>query len=210
MSFKEYVGKWFNLFDEKILLNTLNQLEKLYRKNLILPAQNQVFRAFHECQYDNCQVIMIGADPYPQKGVANGILFSNDLDNKIISPSLEIIMKASGSTDKTLESWCKQGVLMLNAALSVEEGKPSSHLLLWRPFMKSFLKNMSEWNTGMIYVLFGSTITDLKPCINANLNDILMERHPAAYARDNQEMSSEVFDKVNVLLKQKYNRTINW
>ena len=191
-------------------LDTLNKLSELYKKDIILPEQNKIFRAFNACNYDSCKVIMIGADPYPQKGVANGILFSNNLDNKTISPSLQIILKASGSNDKTLESWCNQGVLMLNSALSVKEGQPSSHLLLWRPFIKSFLKNMSEWNSGMIYAMFGSTAVDLKSNINTNLNDILIERHPASYARDEQEMSSEIFDNINKLLKQKYNQTIKW
>jgi len=210
MSLEEYVGKWWNLFDLNILNNTLNQLGPLYKTKNIFPAQCNVFRAFHECQYDDCKVVMLGADPYPQKGVANGILFSNDEDNKNISPSLQIIMKASRSEDQTLLSWCKQGVLMINTALSVEEGKPSSHLLLWRPFMKSFLRNLSQWETGMIYVMFGSTAIDLKPCINAQLNDILIDRHPASYARENLEMTSKVFDQTNDLLKKKYNQTIKW
>lgn len=210
MSFKEYVGKWFNLFDEKILLDTLNKLDRLYKTDVILPQQNQVFRAFHECNYDDCQVIMIGADPYPQKGFANGILFANDIHNKTLSPSLKVIMGASGSNDQTLLSWCKQGVLMLNAALSVKEGQPSSHFLLWRPFVDSFIKNMSEWNTGIIYILFGSNAQSLKPYINTKLNDVLIEKHPAYYARLNQEMPDTVFKEANNLLIKKYNQTIKW
>ena len=210
MTFKEYVGKWWNLFDLKILGDTLNKLGKEYQIKNIYPAQCNVFRAFNECKYDDCKVVMIGMSPYEQKGVATGILFANNLHNKNLSPSLKVIMGASGSTDQTLLSWCNQGVLMLNAALSVQEGKPSSHLLLWRPFVQSFLKNMSEWNTGIIYVLFGSNAIELKKYINPRLNDILEEKHPAYYARLNQEMPSTVFDETNKLLKQKYNQTIKW
>ena len=210
MSLEEYVGKWWNLFDLKILGDTLNKLGKEYQIKNIYPAQCNVFRAFHECNYNDCKVVMLGADPYPQKDVANGILFSNDEHNKVLSPSLQIIMKASGSEDQTLLSWCKQGVLMINTALSVEEGKPSSHLLLWRPFMKSFLKNLSQWETGMIYVMFGSTALDLKSSINSSLNDILIEKHPAAYAREDEKMPSKIFDDINNLLKDKYNQTIKW
>jgi len=210
MTFKEYVGKWWNVFDDKILSDTLNQLGQLYKTDSILPEQNKVFRAFNECKYNDCKVVMIGMSPYEQKGVATGILFANNLHNKNLSPSLKVIMGASGSTDQTLLSWCNQGVLMLNAALSVQEGKPSSHLLLWRPFMQSFLKNMSEWNTGIVYVLFGSNAIELKKYINPRLNDILEEKHPAYYARLNQGMPSTVFDETNKLLKQKYNQTIKW
>ena len=117
-------------------------------------------------------------------------------------------MKASGSTDKTLKSWCKQGILLLNTALSVVEGKPSSHLLLWRPFIKSFLKNLSEWETGMIYILLGKDAQALKLFINTKLNDVLEENHPAYYARLGQEMPSTIFTEMNNLLINKYNQKI--
>ena len=208
MKLEEYVGKWWNLFDINILADTLNTLDKLYKTKNIFPQQHNVFRAFHECKYDDCKVVIIGSDPYPQKNVANGLAFSNNLDNKNTSPSLQVLLKASGSTDKTLESWCKQGILLLNTALSVVEGKPSSHLLLWRPFMRSFLKNLSEWETGMIYVLLGKDAQALKLFINTKLNDVLEENHPAYYARLGQEMPSTVFTEMNNLLINKYNQKI--
>ena len=208
MKLEEYVGKWWNLFDINILADTLNTLDKLYKTKNIFPQQHNVFRAFHECKYDDCKVVIIGSDPYPQKNVANGLAFSNNLDNKNTSPSLQVLLKASGSTDKTLESWCKQGILLLNTALSVVEGKPSSHLLLWRPFIKSFLKNLSEWETGIIYILLGKDAQGLKLFINTKLNDVLEENHPAYYARLGQEMPSTVFTEMNNLLINKYNQKI--
>lgn len=208
MTLREYVGKWWNLFDKQILIQTLNHLGKLYETQSILPKQSDVFRAFHECNYDDCKVVIIGSDPYPQRNIANGLAFSNNADNKNISPSLQVLLKASGSTDKTLESWCKQGILLLNTALSVVEGKPSSHLLLWRPFIKSFLKNLSEWETGMIYILLGKDAQGLRLFINTQLNDILEENHPAYYARLKQEMPSTVFTEMNKLLISKYNQKI--
>ena len=208
MLFKDYVGKWWNLFDINILASILNTLDKSYKTKNVFPQQCNVFRAFHECKYDDCKVVIIGSDPYPQKNIANGLAFSNNLDNKNTSPSLQVLLKASGSTDKTLESWCKQGILLLNTALSVEGGKPSSHLLLWRPFIKSFLKNLSEWETGMIYVLLGKDAQGLKLFINTKLNDILEENHPAYYARLGQEMPSTIFTEMNNLLINKYNQKI--
>lgn len=208
MFFKDYVGKWWNLFDINILTNTLNTLDKLYKTKNVFPQQCNVFRAFHECKYDDCKVVIIGSDPYPQKNIANGLAFSNNLDNKNTSPSLQVLLKASGSTDKTLESWCRQGILLLNTALSVVEGKPSSHLLIWRPFMKSFLKNLSEWETGMIYILLGKDAQGLKLFINTKLNNVLEENHPAYYARLGQEMPSTVFTEMNNLLINKYNQKI--
>lgn len=208
MKLEEYVGKWWNLFDINILANILNTLDKIYKTKNIFPQQHNVFRAFHECRYDDCKVVIIGSDPYPQKNIANGLAFSNNLDNKNTSPSLQVLLKASGSIDKTLEAWCKQGILLLNAALSVEEGKPSSHLLLWRPFIRSFLKNLSEWETGIIYILLGKDAQGLKLFINTKLNDVLEENHPAYYARLGQKMPSTVFTEMNNLLINKYNQKI--
>ena len=208
MKLEEYVGKWWNLFDINILANTLNTLDKLYKTKNVFPQQCNVFRAFHKCNYDDCKVVIIGSDPYPQKNIANGLAFSNNLDNKNTSPSLQVLLRASGSIDKTLESWCRQGILLLNTALSVEEGKPSSHLLLWRPFMRSFLKNLSEWETGIIYILLGKDAQGLKLFINTELNNVLEENHPAYYARLEQEMPSTVFTEMNNLLINKYNQKI--
>lgn len=210
MLLSNYVGKWWNLFDLNILNNTLNYLGQLYQIKNIFPKQSDVFRAFHECNYDDCKVVILGQDPYPQKNIANGIAFSNNLDNKNTSSSLNIILKASNSNDQTLLSWCKQGVLMINTALSVEEGKPSSHSLLWKPFMTSFIKNLSEWETGMIYLLFGNTAQSFEPFINKDLNYILKEKHPSYYARLNQDMPGTIFTETNKLLKLKYNQTIKW
>ena len=208
MKLEEYVGKWWNLFDINILANTLNTLDKLYKTKNVFPQQCNVFRAFHKCNYDDCKVVIIGSDPYPQKNIANGLAFSNNLDNKNTSPSLQVLLRASESIDKTLESWCRQGILLLNTALSVEEGKPSSHLLLWRPFMRSFLKNLSEWETGIIYILLGKDAQGLKLFINTELNNVLEENHPAYYARLEQEMPSTVFTEMNNLLINKYNQKI--
>ena len=119
-------------------------------------------------------------------------------------------MEASGSTDQTLLSWCNQGILMLNSALSVEEGKPSSHLLLWKPFMTSFIKSLSEWNSGLVYILFGTNAWELKSYINGKLNDVLLEKHPAYYARMGVKMPFRVFEETNKLLVNKYNQTIKW
>lgn len=210
MTFREYVGKWWNLFDKPVLSDILNKLNTLYNSSTIkiYPDRHDIFKAFNKCQYDECKVVMLGMSPYEQKNMATGILFANNLDNKNLSPSLKVIMGASGSNDITLESWCNQGVLMLNSALSVQEGKPSSHLLLWRPFMTSFLKNLSQWQSGLVYILFGNTALDFKDCINTKFNDVLIEKHPAYYARLNQEMPSTVFTEMNNLLINKYNQKI--
>ena len=164
--------------------------------------------------------MFIGQDPYPQKGVATGILFGNSADTKEedYSPSLKIIKDAVIDLhkphnlitfDPTLESWARQGILMINSALTVELNKPGSHTMLWRPFISKLLKNLSEIETGIVYALFGGTAKTFKPYIG-KYNDVLEVEHPAYFARVNKDMPSDVFYEVNRLLKLKYNTTIEW
>ena len=99
---------------------------------------------------------------------------------------------------------------MINSALTCEVGKVNSHVNLWRPFISKLLKNLSEHETGIIYVLFGSQAKTFKPYINKNYNDIIEVEHPAYFARTGQIMPYSVFTDINKLLKGKYGTTIEW
>lgn len=220
MTFEEYFGDWVHIFDMKELNKVLAVLGRMYKVKPICPAQDDVFKAFNLCKYRDCKVVFIGQDPYPQKGVATGILFGNDADTieENWSPSLKIVRDAVIDLhrphnlitfDPTLESWAKQGILMINSALTVEMNKAGSHTMLWRPFISKLLKNMSEVNTGIIYVLFGGTAKTFKPYIG-KFNDVLEVEHPAYFARIGRDMPSDVFYEINRLLKGRYNTTIEW
>lgn len=220
MTFEEYFGDWVHIFDMKELNKVLAVLGRMYKVNPICPAQGDVFKAFNLCKYRDCKVVFIGQDPYPQKGVATGILFGNSADTKEEdwSPSLKIVRDAVIDLhrphnlitfDPTLESWAKQGILMINSALTVEMNKVGSHTMLWRPFISKLLKNMSEVNAGIIYVLFGGTAKTFKPYIG-KFNDVLEVEHPAYFARIDRDMPSDVFYEINRLLKGRYNITIEW
>lgn len=220
MTFEEYFGDWAHVFDMKEFSKVLTVLGRIYKVKPICPKQENVFKAFSLCKYSDCKVVFIGQDPYPQKGVATGILFGNSASTieENWSPSLKIVRDAVidlhkphnfVTFDPTLESWAKQGILMINSALTVEMNKVGSHTMLWRPFISKLLKNMSEVNTGIIYVLFGGTAKTFKPYIG-KFNDVLEVEHPAYFARIGKDMPSDVFYEVNRLLKAKYNTTIEW
>lgn len=221
MTLEDYFGKWMKVIDKRELVLILNKLESEYRNKLICPTQDNVFRAFRACSYDSLKIVMLGFDPYPQKDVATGILFGNKEGTKEedLSPSLQIIKNAAINLeiphnciifDPTLESWAKQGILMLNSALTVEMNKVGSHTMLWRPFIASLLKRLSENETGIIYVLFGKQAQTFKPYINQQFNIILEENHPAYYARINKEMPRTIFEQINKLTKEMYGIPINW
>lgn len=219
MTLEEYFKEWLKVIPINELNKVLTILGKMYKNTLICPNQSDVFKAFELCDYNNCKVIFLGQEPYPQKNVATGILFgnSNDTKEENLSSSLKIVRDAAINLhishysiifDQTLESWCKQGILMLNSALTCEMNKVGSHTMLWRPFISKLLQNYSSINPGTVYVLFGKTAQTFKPYIS---NGIIIEvEHPAYFARIGKGMPVEVFQEVNKQLKFKYNTTIEW
>lgn len=221
MTLEEYFGRWMRVTDKRELESVLSKLGPEYKRKPICPAQSNVFKAFEVCPYDKLKVVMLGQDPYPQKGVATGILFGNKegTRDEDLSPSLQIIKEAAINFeiphnciifDPTLESWAKQGILMINSALTVEMNKIGSHVMLWRPFIASLLKKLSENETGIIYVLFGKQAQTFKPYINKQFNTVLEENHPAYFARTGEAMPHTVFEQISKLTKGMYGMPITW
>lgn len=221
MTLEEYFGRWMRVIDKRELESVLSKLGPEYKRKPICPAQSNVFKAFEACPYDKLKVVMLGQDPYPQKGVATGILFGNKegTRDEDLSPSLQIIKEAAINFeiphnciifDPTLESWAKQGILMINSALTVEMNKIGSHVMLWRPFIASLLKKLSENETGIIYVLFGEQAQTFKPYINKQFNTVLEENHPAYFARTGEAMPHTVFEQISKLTKGMYGMPITW
>ena len=217
MAIEEYFGDWMKVIDKQELIKVVNKLKIMSK---FTPAFPLVFKAFELCKYNDLKVVMLGLDPYPQKNVATGILFGNnkDVSEENLSPSLKIVKEAvidfeiphnSIIFDQTLESWAKQGILMINSALTVEIGKVGSHSMLWRMFIAKLIKNISETNTGIIYILFGEQARTFKPYIGKN-NIVIEEKHPSYYARTNSRMPSRIFIELNQLIKLKYNEKIKF
>ena len=164
---------------------------------------------------------MLFQDPYPQKGVATGLALANNSKTleSDLSPSLKIIKEAVIDFevphnciifDQTLESWARQGILMLNSALTVEMNKVGSHTMLWRPFIAKLLKSLSEYNTAIIYVLFGRQAQSFKPYINDKLNHVIEIEHPAYFARNGTKMPHQLFIDISNKVKELYGVPLKW
>ena len=219
MTIDEYFGDWMKVLDRNDTMKIMGWLRTV-NKETLCPNIKDVFKAFKLCSYNKCRVIFVGQDPYPQRGVAQGVLFGNSSDtpeNKL-SPSLQIIKESVINFeiphnlitfDPTLESWAKQGILMINSALTTEVGKIGVHMMKWRPFMIAFLKQMSMINPGIIYVLFGSQAQILEPYINKN-NYVLKIEHPAYFARINKKMPYHIWKDINKILYDLYGERIEW
>ena len=182
MELSEYFGDWLTVIDVNELNKVVAKLNTVYQVKPVVPDYKDIFKAFTLCSRHDCKVVFLGQDPYPQRGVATGVLFGNKEGTTELSPSLEIVREPAINYemphpplkfDITLESWARQGILMLNSALTCEMNKVGSHVMLWRPFMSKLLHNLSNKETGLVYVLFGEQAQTFEPYINKKVNSII-------------------------------------
>lgn len=218
MTLKEYFGDWLRVIDTRELYKVVDVVNRLYKTRVCEPAYNNIFKAFHVTPYSELCIVSLGQDPYPQKGVATGISFGNKNDISELSPSLQVIKKAVIdfevphnfiTFDPSLEEWSRQGILLLNSALTVEVGKPLSHSIVWSDFMKSFLQNLSAVNPGLIYILWGSTAKMFRKYIK-NPGKIYNMSHPAYYARTDTQIPHSFFRELSSVVKYNFNKDIKW
>lgn len=223
MTIQEYFGDWSKVIDLGEAKRLMSHLVSL--KQPICPLPRDVFKAFTSCSLHDLKVIILSQDPYSNyikgKPVATGIAFGNSRDTleNNYSPSLDVLMESvidftrpHGNVifDPSLENWEKQGVLMLNSALSCFANKPGSHSLMWRPFIKSLLANLSLYDSGMVYVLMGSDAQSFEPYINQRNNHVIKIRHPSWYARTHTKMPCDIWRDINDILIGHYGYGIEW
>lgn len=223
MTIQEYFGDWCKVIDTNEADRILKKLAS--QKQLICPQIKDVFKVFTLCKLHDLKVIILGQDPYCDlyngKPRATGIAFGNtsDTPQKDYSPSLDVLMESvidftrsheNYIFDPSLENWEKQGVLMLNSALTCQVGKTGSHALLWRPFIRSFLANLSNYDTCMVYVLMGAEAQSFEPYINPKYNHIIKVKHPAWYARNHTKMPSDLWYQINEILVSHYGFGVEW
>lgn len=218
MTPREYFGDWYPYIDIQSMNVALSYLSK---EKEYYPIASDVFKAFTLCKAKDAVAIFLGQDPYPQKNVATGILFGNrDTTPKDkLSTSLQIIKEAVINYeiphnlitfDNTLESWAKQGILMLNSSLTVKPYMPGSHYLYWKQFITTFLKRFSISNSGIVYVLFGRQAQTFKANINPNTSTVIEVEHPAALARRNEKMSCSIFRDISGTIRNISGKEIEW
>jgi len=216
---KKLVGSWYRLLKPILLSdyfgNLLMTLDKEYSSKEVFPDKKNVFRSFQLTNYEDLKVFIIGQDPYPNNR-ATGLAFSNSLESKGLSPSIRKIKDRveydfdyTNDLNKDLTHWSKQGVFLYNTTLTVEKGKPGSHYKLWEYFTQQLLIRLSEYNSGIIYCLWGKYAQGYKQYINTNSNYILEAEHPS-YAARQSRMWDFNFKEVHKLVKNNYDFNINW
>jgi uracil-DNA glycosylase len=187
------------------ILETLYQLRQEGKR--FTPPLKQVFRAFEQCPLDQLRVVIIGQDPYPHLGVADGIAFSCGNTGKT-QPSLEQIFGdisltvGEHSEDPDLTRWSNQGVLMLNRALTCQIDKAGSHYAIWHDFLMYVLDMLSLTNSGLIFCLLGQKAQELEGSISQS-HYILKASHPASAAYTKTQWDSgNMFNAINEILER--------
>lgn len=169
------------------ILDTLYKLREDGKR--FTPPLKQVFRAFEECPHDKLKVIMIGQDPYPHFGVADGLAFSCSNTGKP-QPSLKNMFEAIERNvyeefptyqDPNLTRWANQGVLLLNSALTCQVDKVGSHYAIWQDFIAYTMDILNYTDSGLIFVLMGKQAQELESMIGDH-HHIIKVSHPASAA----------------------------
>ena len=183
----------------------------------IFPPGSQIFNAFNFTPFDKVKVVIIGQDPYHGPGQAHGLCFSvpdgiqqpPSLQNifKEISQDLGIPMPASGN----LEKWAKQGVLLLNATLTVRARQAGSHQNRgWEQFTDSAIRKLSEEREHLVFLLWGNYAIAKRELIDESKHLILTSPHPSPFSANRGFFGNRHFSKTNNYLREHGIQEIDW
>ena len=183
-------------------------VKKEYQSKTIFPSYENVFNALRYTDYDDVKVVILGQDPYHGVGEAHGLSFSV-MENIKRPPSLQNILKELENdlgivrTRNNLIDWAEQGVLLLNAILTVEKDKPLSHKGKgWEIFTDNIIRYLNDREQMVIFVLWGSYARSKKELITNPQHKIIESVHPSPLSANRGFFGSKPFSKINGYLKQ--------
>ena len=197
--------------------NLLDFIKTEYKSKTIYPKQNEVFNAFRYTDFNNVKVVILGQDPYHGPDQAEGLSFS--VKNEVLKPpSLQNIFKELESDlgipfpkHNSLKPWAKQGVLLLNAVLTVEEHKPTSHKEKgWETFTDDIIKIINEKEEPVVFILWGSYARAKKNLITNPKHLIIESAHPSPFSARNGFFGSRPFSRTNEFLRKNSIKEIDW
>ncbi len=203
---------------EKDYFSILNQfLKQEYKEQTIFPEKKLIFNALNSTPFNKVKVVIIGQDPYHGKGQAHGLSFSVTEGIKT-PPSLVNIFKEIESDLKInnhgkgdLTKWAKQGVLLLNATLTVRENTPGSHQNKgWEQFTDQIISTISEERKDLVFLLWGKFAQNKAKLIDKNKHHILMSSHPSPLSSYRGFLGCKHFSECNNILKRDNKTEINW
>lgn len=216
-------SSWHPILDQEIqkpyFQDLMNAVEEEYQNHTCFPPKELIFAAFDHCSFEDLKVVIIGQDPYHGQGEANGLCFSVN-DGVKIPPSLRNIFREINDDLDTiflpssgnLAHWAKQGILLLNATLSVQMDKPNSHKhLKWAVFTDAVIQKISDEKENVVFLLWGGFAHKKGSKIDRSKHLVLESGHPSPLsANQGKWFGNKHFSKSNLYLKENGKEAINW
>ena len=214
---KSWKERLTNEFEQPYFVDLVDFVKREYASTTIYPPAKLIFNAFDQCPFDNVKVVIIGQDPYHGPGQAHGLCFSVN-DGIAFPPSLVNIFKEINDdlgvpVPKTgnLERWAKQGVLLLNASLTVRAHLAGSHQNKgWERFTDEVIRILAEEKEGLVFMLWGSYAQKKGAVINPSKHKVLKTVHPSPLSVYRGFFGCKHFSLANEYLQEKGKTPINW
>jgi uracil-DNA glycosylase len=204
-------------FDKPYFLQLVSFIKEEYQKEVVYPPGKDIFNAFNFCSFTETRVVILGQDPYHGAGQAHGLCFSVN-DGIKPPPSLVNIFKEIRNdlgqpmpANGNLTRWARQGVLLLNATLTVRAGTPGSHQKKgWEDFTDTVIKKISEQKSDVVFLLWGAYAQKKEVLIDKEKHLVLSSAHPSPFSVERGFYGNKHFSKTNAYLKQHGLAEILW
>lgn len=218
---KIFNNDWQELLEEEMEKEYYQKMRQFliqeYKTRTIYPDMHDIFNALHLTSYKDVKVVVLGQDPYPGPNQAHGLSFSVKPGVKI-PPSLMNIFKELHDdlgcyipNNGDLTKWAKQGVLLLNATLTVRAGQPNSHSRIgWQIFTDHIIKLLNERKDPVVFILWGNNAIKKKALITNPWHYVITSAHPSPYSANRGFFGSRPFSKANEFLKSIGKEPIDW
>ena len=214
---ESWKGKLEKEFEKDYFVQLTQFVRNEYLTQTVYPPGKEIFRSFDCCLFEDVKVVIIGQDPYHGPGQANGLCFSVR-EGVRPPPSLQNIFKEIHNdlgkpmpSSPDLERWARQGVLLLNATLTVRASSPGSHQNKgWEIFTDAVIKIISDEKKNVVFLLWGAYAQKKGEIIDRSKHLVLMSAHPSPFSADRGFFGCKHFSKANEYLKSKGLKEIDW
>ena len=205
-----------DIFDTEKFRQTAEFTRAAYASSIVYPPASRIFAAFNACPFDRTKVVILGQDPYHGAGQANGLCFSVGPGTQMPPSLINIFKEVSADTgapypdDGDLTRWANQGVLLLNATLTVEAGRAGSHQGRgWEEFTDEVIRRLSADRTGLVFILWGSYAIRKSALIDPTKHLILTSVHPSPLSAHRGFFGNHHFTRANAYLTAHVQTPIN-
>lgn len=206
-----------NEFEKPYFTQLIEFVKTEYNNHVVYPKGKEIFSAFDHCSFDDTKVVILGQDPYHGEGQAHGLSFSVK-DGIKPPPSLINIYKElhndlNQPTPETgnLDAWAKQGVLLLNATLTVRKKTPGSHQNKgWEEFTDQVIHHLNTEKENLVFILWGAYAQRKGSFIDTEKHMVIKSPHPSPFSAHKGFFGSQPFSKTNTYLKDKGIAPIEW